>query len=247
MANAAQIADLLTAGMRGPQGAEDSAFYTGVVQTWDRTSGVNTVLVNGTVLSNVRSLQSGLPTWYVANDVVVVMRKQTQYFILGKIAAPTAGAGSGVKTAAASWQDDFASGTDGTWIDNPISGVGPTVTAYIGTNGACLVWWQCTVKIETQTTTFGNPSIEARVGWEVSGASTFSPGQFSGTALFHNVGSTNLANGQKVSIQSTISGFYPIFGLNPGSNTWTMKYSTVKGLSTGTISFWQPAIAIIPM
>src|SRR4051812_33968356 len=92
--NAAEIASLLTAGMAAPSGPGGIAVYTGQIITWDRFSGLNTVLVNGVYLSNLRATQSGIPATYSKNDTVLVVRKSTQYFIWGKVAAPNQGAGS---------------------------------------------------------------------------------------------------------------------------------------------------------
>src|SRR5690349_10407042 len=88
MANAAEIADLLTAGIRAPEGPEDIAAHTGTVQSWNSVDGTNVVTINGVDVPNLRSLQAGgIPASYLPGDTVMVMRKQTQYFVMGKVSA----------------------------------------------------------------------------------------------------------------------------------------------------------------
>jgi hypothetical protein len=88
VATASEIADLITAGMRGPTGAEDAAWHTGTVLSWDESSGVNSVLVGGTAIPNLKTVQAGIGIQFQPGDTVMIVRKQTQYFVLGKETAP---------------------------------------------------------------------------------------------------------------------------------------------------------------
>lgn len=146
MADLNQIADLLSAGVKGPQGPEDSAFHTGVVRSWNSLTGANTVEVNGVLLPNLRTLRAGIGVAYTVGETVTILRKQTQYFILGKIAAVASGGSSGIQFG--SKQDTH------TYAQNltpffPSSGV--TVSAYLSSSARALIILSSKVTVYTYT------------------------------------------------------------------------------------------------
>jgi hypothetical protein len=115
MATAAEIADLITAGMQGPTGSNDSGWHVGQILSWSSASGLNSVRVNGATLTNLKALTPSIGTEYAPGQSVLIVRKQTQYFILGPVTTPGA-VGSSPPT-----QIDAGggviSGTTGTWRD----------------------------------------------------------------------------------------------------------------------------------
>lgn len=90
MATAYEIADLLTQGMQGPVGADDSGWHVGKILTWSSSTGLNSVLVNGVPLTNLKALTPSIGTEYAPGQTVLIVRKQTQYFILGPVTTPGA-------------------------------------------------------------------------------------------------------------------------------------------------------------
>lgn len=212
---AGDIAALMTAGFAQPSGPEDSAFHTGQIITWDELSGVNTVLINGVVLSNLKIIQSGIGVTYSANDVVVIMRKQTQYFIMGKVAAPGAGLTNQIKAAAVATNQTTATTT---YTD--LATVGPQVTVTIGSSRRCLVIVDC--RITCATAGQAAQYVGGSMGFAVSGASTIAAGNGALNIQFYS-GPTapniawNQATSHTVVLQSAD-------GLNAGSNTFTAKY-----------------------
>lgn len=247
MANAAEIADLLTRGIAGPQGPEDLALHTGTVKSWNRTTGANVITINGVDISNVRALQGGIPNWFTAGDVVAVIRKQTQYFIVGRVSAPGGAGGSGPARAIASFGINF--GTSGAWADAPGFPNTPQLQVYIGNSRSCVVLWQCNV-----TTSSGDPAVggntynaivEGEVGWAISGATTQAAGAVSGTSALQHIQFGNPQPNQWVESFTTVTGAYTILGgMNPGLNTFTMKYRTPSGV---TATFGNPQITVIPL
>jgi hypothetical protein len=246
MANSAEIADLLTRGMQGPTGPEDAAFHTGVVKSWDRTTGINVVTINGVDVSNVKALQGGIPNWFTAGDVVVIIRKQTQYFIMGKVSSPAGAAGSGPGRATSNFVNAFDTG--GAWADNPSFPNTPQVSVYIGNSKSVIILWQCNVKVSSGDPAAGggiyNANVVGEVGWEISGATTQAAGAFSGTSASNTIQFGNPDPLQWVTSIVTLSGSYMTQILNPGFTTFTMKYKTVAGM---TATFSSPVLTIIPL
>lgn len=248
MANAWEIADLMTKGLQGPTGPEDSAFHTGVVNTWNTLSGVNTVTVNGVVLSNLKSLYSGVGISYQPNDVVVILRKQSQYFILGKVSTPGGTAPSTIQEGFFSFVTTF--GTAGAWGNHPTLGAGPTSQVYIGSSRSCLVLFSANIKVRVGDTAFGpdiyDPLCLAAISFAVSGASTIAADAYLGQTALLQMENTNTGGGGKmVSTLTTVSGFMrlgPQHNLNVGLNTFTIKYKSGQ-----TAEFQIPHLVVIPL
>lgn len=140
MASAAEIADLITAGVMGPQGSDDSGWHLGLILTWDSSTGLNSIRVNNATLNNLKALTPSLGTEYHSGQTVLVVRKQTQYFILGPVQTPGA-VGSTPPT-----QKDGAggtlSGTTGTWRDlDGGASLSPSFTVTLGPFQRCLFMW----------------------------------------------------------------------------------------------------------
>lgn len=212
---AGDIAALMSAGFAKPTGPEDSAFHTGQIVSWDELSGVNSVLVNGVILSNLKIIQSGIGLTYSVNDVVVIMRKQTQYFIMGKVADPGAGLSNQIKAAAVT-----ANQTTATTTFTDLATVGPQVTVTIGSSRRCLVIVDCRITC----TTAGQAAqyVGGAMGFAVSGASSIAAGNGALNVQFYS-GPTapNIGWNQAVSHTVVLDSSN---GLNAGSNTFTAKY-----------------------
>lgn len=69
-------------------GRPDLGYRQGTIEAWDATAGTNTVNVAGTLLANLPILGALDAMSMQAGDVVGVLRVRSQYFILGRIAAP---------------------------------------------------------------------------------------------------------------------------------------------------------------
>lgn len=243
MANAAQIADLLTRGTRGPQGGEDITYYTGVIQSWDNLSGTNTVQVGGTLLSNLSAMQVGIGLAYRAGDVVVVIRKQSQYFVMAKIGAP----GSVVSTtgSAPDYQvraGSLLSGATGGWRDlNGGASVSPTVTLRCGQHAM--------VSFGVGKVVANNSEVDISV--ELSGDSTWVAGSFLGQTC--TSGSNSGAAGVTVVDAPAKTVFFykgtsagAGTGFNGGTVTFALKYRLLlHGTGTG-VDVGAPWISVVP-
>jgi hypothetical protein len=140
MATAAEIADLITAGVMGPQGADDSGWHLGQILTWDSTTGLNSVRVNNATLTNLKALTPSIGTEYAPGQSVLIVRKQTQYFILGPVQVPGA-LGSSPPTQV-DGSGSLISGTTGTWRDlDGGASVSPSFNVKLSPFQRCLFMW----------------------------------------------------------------------------------------------------------
>jgi len=134
MAAPDDISDLVGTALKGPQGPDDSGFHTGIIRSWNIQTGANIVEINGVQLPNLRTLRTGIGVSYAAGETVVILRKQTQYFILGKVASVGGGSSSGVLSGFAA---DEAHYTHNPTPFYPAGG--QTISAYLGASARALV------------------------------------------------------------------------------------------------------------
>lgn len=141
MATAAEIADLITAGMQGPTGPDDSGWHVGKIITWSASTGLNSVLVGNTVLTNLRALAPSVGTEYYPGQSVLIVRKQTQYFILGQVQVPGSTGSSPPN------QVDAAGGTltgsSASWRDLDAGGVSPSLNVTLSPYQRVMIMWGC--------------------------------------------------------------------------------------------------------
>lgn len=230
--DAAQIADLLTQGIRGPAGSEDAGFHTGLILSWDEASQVNSVLVNNTAMTNLRTVQSGIGVLYQAGDTVMIVRKQTQYFILGKVSAPGGNNANQIKSAVVNTRQTT---TSGSFVD--LGTVGPSVTASIGTSRRALVLANTGVDIAVPGNFYGG-------GWftlAVTGASTIVP---SGLSTQFFAGGYMTYSPDFIGTYSQTWLVTASNGLNVGSNTFRLMYATAT--AGQAVAFSGRSITVIP-
>lgn len=227
-----QIADLITAGMRGPTGNDDSGFYTGTVLAWDEVSGTNSVLVNNVPLNNLKSIQAGIGLLYAAGDTVMIVRKQTQYFVMGKISAPGGNNANQVKYAEISANESTGSTT---YTD--LATFGPQLTINIGSSRRCLLL----VGVRTNVAgTASNQYIGGSATVNVTGESNI---PVVGTTTSGILAQTTPIVGLSVScVRSFVLSAGN--GLNPGPNTFTMQYKS--NFASPTCAFAERNITVIP-
>lgn len=218
-----------------PSGDRDIGMRQGKILAWDDLTGENQVDVEGQVFEDLDVLMSGIGISYAVNDVVNIVRRQTRYFIHGKVGAVNGAAGSAVQEEVFNYSD-VVTPTSGLWIDPP-SGV-VSCQAYIGTSCKAIVIFRCDITC--------NNSV-GEVGFGVSGASSIATAAFAGMSLFHSASTVGTPS---TAVKSTATGFYTIrkkAGLSPGLNLFTMKYRvSVTGTGVNT-AFGSPQITVIPL
>ncbi|HKS46358.1 MAG TPA: hypothetical protein VJT49_14855 [Amycolatopsis sp.] len=212
------IADLITGGPGG-NGNGDVGYHIGVVTAWDDATAANTVLVNGQSFGDLRVITAGPAIGIAAGDTVVLLRAQTQYFILGKVAATGASAAMRSKS-------DFVSPQEGTSSTTftDLTTVGPTVPTYIGSSGSALVM--------TSTTVVCPVNVTARMSFAISGATTQTAAAYRGCRFYSGEA------GAFISLSNAVQ----VIGLNQGSTTFTAKYLS----DGGSTDFVNRSLIVIP-
>jgi hypothetical protein len=252
MATAYEIADLLTQGLQGPTGADDSGWHVGQIISWSSTTGLNSVRINGATLTNLKALTPSIGTEYAPGQTVLIVRKQTQYFILGPVTTP--GSVGSTPPTQIDAGGGTISGTAGTWRDlDGGASLSPSFTVKLGPLQRCLLMW--------------GASYVRAWGCGVEGSITLtSPG---GGNILANPGGTL---GQKYTVENQISlsnyvsapaskTFFlqantadasPSTSLAmPGNNVVAIKYrftvlAGAAGAGTPTASVFNPWILAIP-
>ena len=86
------LSEIMAAARQAPQASTEMGWHTGVILSWDEITGVNSVQVQGNTVHNLKVVTAGAGVVLTVGDTVGILRYQTTYFILGRVAAPGAGA-----------------------------------------------------------------------------------------------------------------------------------------------------------
>lgn len=223
-----------------PPGGADLAHYQGEILSWDESTGLNSVKVNGAAVSNMRVLQSGIGVTYQPGDTVMVEKRMTQWYILGKVAAPGASAGNQIQS-----QTVAAYETTGSTAYTDLTTFGPSRTVYVGSSRRCLVMVSAYIQASGTIATNGG-YIGGVASAAVSGASSIGHGRayasFRLQALVQYAGPIYGAGGG-----SSVAGlqlFTAADGLNQGNNTFTVQYKSDQ--SSPACGFEQRTLTVIP-
>jgi hypothetical protein len=222
------IAALMVAGMN-PSTNGDLGFHQGVVTAWDEATGNNSVMVNGNTFTNLRVLSTSDSIFLAAGNTVGLLRFQSTYFILGRIAAP--GAGAGLKPRADSLDVTESTGST-TYTDLPTVGRPSVANAFMGSSRKALVILSCGIAA-SQGAGF--------MGFEVSGASAIAPNELN---------SCFLSNDNAPTVSGTASATVLLTaadGLNQGSNTFTAKYKFKATTGGVGANFRTRRITVFPL
>ncbi|MEV6646058.1 hypothetical protein [Amycolatopsis sp. NPDC051371] len=221
-----------------PPGGADLYHYQGQIVSWDESTGVNAVAVNGATVSNLRVLQSGVGLVYQPGDTVMIEKRMSQWYILGKVAAPGAGAANQV----ASQLVSASQATTSTSYTDLVT-VGPAVTVYIGSSRRCLVTVSATINSLANAGTGVGQWIGGNASFAVSGASAIAPSSdfYVGGENWYATSSAPVGfymGGSRTTVLTAAR------GLNVGFNTFTMKYLALSANPGAT--FFDRTITVIP-
>lgn len=233
------IAAALVAGFaQNNNGNTDIGIHSGVIQAWDELTGLNSVLINGNTFNNLLVLSTGAGIVLSPGDVVEIMRVQSQYFILGRVAAPGAGAALGIRQ---DYDDALITVTSPTFIENG----GPTCTdVYVSSARRVLV-------MVTAQIAAGN--CYGYAGVAVTGASNIPASTANnapaGAGGFDR-GDTSV-NGRVFSgaTATAVQLFDASMGLNQGLNTFSVEYqqAAVSGYTpVGPAEFRRRRLVVMP-
>lgn len=179
----------------------------GVVQSWDSSTGSNTIKIGDTVLDDLPVLASTGTVLLGPGDVVGLLRYKSTYFVLGRIGV----AGEG----ALAIQADFVAAHEDSSSAEPtdLPTVGPTVVANIGSTRRCLVFLRASIGVN---------KVGGSMSFTVTGASNIGAGSggtgSSSAFLFR-------PDGDVIASCTSLVVLTADDGLNEGQNTFQAKYA----------------------
>lgn len=222
------------------QAAQSSniGWHTGVIQSWDELTGLNTVDVAGTVFNNVLVLSTGAPQAYTPGDVVIVLRLNTQYFVVGKVRQPGYGAGERIASdRVAEHVTNVGAAGVGSSYGHISGSYGPEVTVYIGSARRALVIHSCEINV------WGIPEVDTRGRLDqavaISGASDRPPASAVTNAYHRGIAETD----GSVSASTLVTADD---GLQQGQNTFTCLYRIDEESLNGGLSVNNRVLTVIP-
>lgn len=212
--------------------SSDIGWHTGVIQTWDELTGLNTVDIAGTVMNNVLVLSTGAPQAYTPGDVVIVLRLGTQYFVFGKVRQP--GYGAGERIASTRLTAEVATSST-SYVDLG----GPEMTVYIGSSRRALVL----ISVSCAAENLPDAGGAAFANVAVSGASSIEPMSYVAAYLGLNPatdGGSAISGSAASNVLITADD-----GLQQGQNTFRLVYAN-GSTSGGNARFLNRKLTVIP-
>lgn len=198
----------------------------GLIVTWDPETAENTVLINGTIATNVPILNTSEAAILTAGDVVGLISFGSTWGILGRFTIPgtpeAVSALSSLRTAS-----DTVAGLDTitstTYVDAPTN-PGPTTQIVVGPSGRLLVLVSANM---TSNAGVGTPAgtsykFDAAMSFTLSGANTLAASTLRGATLYGTMSVTSSVS--FFELAGAITRAVYIEGLNPGLTTITAKY-----------------------
>jgi len=223
-------------------------FRQGVIVSWDSQTAENIVNVGGSLLVNLPVLNTSEAAILTEGDVVGILVSGSTWGILGRFTIP--GSDQAVTSIRAITDriqaaSDISGGstTSTAFTDLTGSGVGPSVTMKIGASGRALAFWSAEIGQTVDYMELNTPHVSVAV----SGATTVA-------ATADNALNFNLRHpatgflGEALSsfwIQSAV--FHLFTGLNPGDNTFTMKYKNDTEIPSEAVNFQAREIAVFAL
>lgn len=213
-------------------------FRQGVVESWNQTTGANTIRVGGTLFTDLPITASSLeikliePGDVVGIDVVSGSSAFATMYVTGRITVPgTPEAVQAIRDAIASNSFSALVATQQTLVPgggwSNLATVGPTLSNItVGSSGKCLV------TVSAFMSHGGALLTAAYMGVEVSGATSIAPA--TGQAL--TFGTAN--NGWTFGASRTF-----LLTLNPGVHTFQAKYRNDS--VSGNASFEQRTLEVV--
>jgi hypothetical protein len=208
-------------------------YRQGVIVSWNPDNAENTVLVGGTLMTNLNCLNTSEASILAEGDVVGILTTPGSWAILGRLTIPgTPEAVSSIQAITNRIQasnDPFAGTRNtNTWGDLTGVAAGPSVSVRVGSSGRVLALWSCELGQTLSAASGGVLTWQTKntphVGVQVSGASSVSPDDVHALNLhleFPAVGQPNAAQALNW-VQASMMHLYT--GLTPGDTTFTLKY-----------------------
>lgn len=216
-----------------PQKPTGMGARKGVVVSWDQETAENTVLVGGTLLTNLPILNTSEAAILAEGDIVTCITLDTSWAILGRLTIPATpeavSALSSLRTESATVSGvDTISSTS--YIDAPTN-PGPEVSITVGPSGRLLVFLGAHILSQGPVTAAGNSqTVQGGMGFRLSGANTSAV--VAGRVITLEAGLLVNSGTSQIRIEGDAGRAILVAGLNPGLTAITGQYRSTSGVTT---------------
>lgn len=238
------FASLFSSAPEGP--AQDIKYRTGVIQTWNKATLENTVLVGNALLTDVAVLGVAEAASFTTGTVVGILSIRSAngantWAIIGRMVQPgTADATDAMSALGSNVQFDFVTASETTTSVSftDLTTVGPTVNVNIGASGKVLIFCAATIAISPD-------ALETWGGFmnvQLTGANTVAPASVPG-----GLGYSIIAQASPDFLEISMTRMIPLSGLNPGETMFQAKYAIGVGASGETARFRNRSVAVFTL
>lgn len=213
-----------------------TGFRQGLIVTWDQETAQNTVMVNGTLLTNLPILNTSEAAILAAGDVVGIMTFGNTIGIMGRFTIPgtpeAVSALSSLRTTSESISssDSITSTSYAAAPSNP----GPEVSITVGPTGRLLVIVSATISTQTSVAANNTALTGGAMGVELTGANSRSASDSETLRVTSNVLTNSSAN--TTGIDCSASRAILLTGLTPGLTTITARYRRLTSSTSVNVS-----------
>lgn len=226
-------------------------YRQGIIRAWNPETAENTVDVGGTLVQNLSILNTNEAVQLQPNDVVGILSvggPTASWAILGRLTIPgTAAAASALRMVSsritAARDDAMGTRNVDTYGDLTGASVGPSVSVRISSSGMALVFWSAdSGKVAWRRITTGGTSVAVSGATTVAANAAFSLGMYLEHPVSGDPGAATVAGGSQSAMMHLFT------GLNPGINTFTLKYRHAGAWAAeGAVEFQQREIAVFAL
>lgn len=229
-----------------PGPAQPVGYRQGVIISYDQTTGANRVLVGGTTVTDLPLLNTSEALLLTPGAVVGILTAGPSWFIIGRVTIPgTKDALSALSMISSrvvvAVDPTFGTRSSEEFGDLTGAAVGPSVTVNISSSGKALVWWAA----EYGYTGTWESISTAGVSVAVSGATNRSANGDYSMGHYLEFPVSPSPGAALTSMTNQASMMHVFEGLNPGQNTFTMKYRNRR--NTGNVQFGTREIAVLAL
>lgn len=217
------LVPLLTKPAAGP----GVSFRQGVIVSWNQETAQNTVLVGGSLMSDLPILNTSEAAILAEGDVVGIMTAGATWGILGRFTIPgtpeAVSALSSLRTQSAS-----ISATEtvtGTSYAAAVTDPGPEVTIAVGPSGRLIVLVSATVSGQSTKTAGNTANAGGGMGVVLTGANARAAAD--SEALRATVNATITSSAATIGVDGSASRVVLLTGLTPGLTTITAVYRMI--------------------
>lgn len=226
-------------------------YRQGIVRAWNQVTAENTVEVGGVLITDMPILNTGEAVLLQPDDVVGILSTggpTASWAILGRLTIPGTDAAASalrmVSSRIVAARDD-AMGTRNTDTYGDLTGAsaGPSVSVRISSSGMALVFWSAdSGKVAWRRIATGGTSVAVSGATTVAANAAFSLGIYLEHPVAGDPGAAVVAGGNQAAMMHLFT------GLNPGINTFTLKYRHAGAWAgEGAVEFQQREIAVFAL